>query len=170
MKNLIFVSVLAIFLVSCSQNKQVEVSQSNENQNTNIMSKDVFFSTTLEGDYDTILNRVVEAFANSKFGLINDIDFQAKLYEKLGEENVDLKRYRILGICNPAFAYKAIQAENKIGVMLPCKVIVRETNDNKVEVSSLNPGAIMGMLGNDELTKTGEEVGAILKQVIESLQ
>jgi uncharacterized protein (DUF302 family) len=100
------------------------------------------------------------------FGILTDIDVKTTLKKKL---NVDFKKYRILGACNPPFAYQALQAEDKIGTMLPCNVIVQENPDGNVEVSAIDPIASMQAVQNPNLGEVAEEVRAKLKKVIDGL-
>jgi uncharacterized protein (DUF302 family) len=95
------------------------------------------------------------------------IDIKEKFREKLG---VDFRKYKILGACNPAYAYKALQKEDKIGVMLPCNVIVQETAEGKTEVAAVDPVASMSAINNPELLNIAGEIQKKLKNVIEKLE
>jgi uncharacterized protein (DUF302 family) len=125
-----------------------------------------YFSKTLKTSYDEAIQRTTEALKTEGFGVISDISIHEKLKEKL---NVDFRRYRILGACNPAYAYKALQAEDKIGTMLPCNVIVQEFAPNRIEVSAVNPIASMMAIQNPDLKTIAEEITKKLQAVIESL-
>ncbi|HHO59249.1 MAG TPA: DUF302 domain-containing protein [Thiotrichales bacterium] len=125
-----------------------------------------YFSTLLDTDFDEAISRVTAKLAESGFGILTTIDVSATLKKKL---DADLKKYTILGACHPQSAYKAIQAEDKIGTMLPCNVLVRETDDGKVEVAAVDPVASMSAIENSTLGAIATEVQATLKQVIESL-
>jgi len=125
-----------------------------------------YFTTILNTDFDTAVSNVTEALKSVGFGVLSEINIHDKLKEKL---NVDFRKYRVLGACNPAFAYKALQAEDKIGTMLPCNVIVQEHEPNKIEVTAVDPVASMYAIENESLVATAQEVRAILKKVIESL-
>ena len=103
---------------------------------------------------------------NEGFGILTEIDVQATLKKKL---NVDFKRYKILGACNPPFAYEALKLEDKIGAMLPCNVIVQEQADGMVEVSAVDPMSSMGAVGNPALAVIAEQVQARLRKVLENL-
>lgn len=107
----------------------------------------MFFSKIRTGDFESVTEKVIAEFKNVGFGVIVEIDMDLALKEKLDE--VNMKPYKILGVCNPGFAYKALQAEPNIGVFLTCKVIVKQVDDNKVEVVSSNPGMLMQMLDNN---------------------
>lgn len=110
--------------------------------------------------------KVREALKNEGFGILTEIDVQATLKKKL---NVDFRKYVILGACNPPFAYQALQAEDKIGVMLPCNVIIQEMADNKIEVAAVDPIASMQAVGNTSLGAVAVEVQQKLKRVIDNL-
>ncbi len=116
--------------------------------------------------FDEAIAAVTEALKKEGFGVLTNIDMTSKLKEKIG---VTIPRYTILGACNPPLAHKALTVENKIGVMLPCNVIVRETPEGKVEVSSIDPMASMAAAGIPSLVPVAEEVSGKLKMVIESL-
>ena len=126
-----------------------------------------FYHTTFtDRSFDEAISAVTEALKEEGFGVLTNIDIAAKLKEKIG---VTMPRYTILGACNPPLAHKALSMENKIGVMLPCNVIVRETEDGPVEVSSIDPKASMAAAGNDSLISVAGEVSDKLKRVIDSL-
>ncbi len=90
------------------------------------------------------------------FGVITEIDMEAKLKEKL--DDVDLPPYRILGVCSPSFAYQTIQVEENIGLFLPCKTLIKDVGNGKIEVVMVNPSALMSMLEKEELKKIADEV------------
>ncbi len=94
-----------------------------------------YFGKTLEGNSDAVIERVREGLKEEGFGILTDIDMQAALKEKLG---VEYPRYRILGACNPPFAYEAVQTEARVGTMLPCHVVVRELEDGRTEVAAVD--------------------------------
>lgn len=125
--------------------------------------KDLFFTKQVKGSMEEAYQQVVEALKVEKFGVITEIDMAKTLNEKLG---VEMKPYKILGVCNPGFAYEAIQAEPNIGVFLPCKVVLRQLDENTIEVVSVNPEAMMKMLENERLDATAESVGKKLEKVI----
>ncbi|MCX6287630.1 MAG: DUF302 domain-containing protein [Bacteroidetes bacterium] len=127
---------------------------------------DYYFSKILTVSFDEAIQKTTDALKTEGFGVISDIDIQAKLNEKLG---VDFKKYRILGACNPGYAYKALQVEEKIGTMLPCNVIVIEQGDGKVEVAAVNPIASMMAIQNSILEPIAKEVTERLKKIIHSL-
>lgn len=125
-----------------------------------------YFNTTIAGDFDDVVQETIGALKKEGFGVLTEIDVKATLKKKL---DVDFKNYRILGACNPPFAFKALQAEDKIGTMLPCNVIVQETADSQVEVAAIDPVASMQAVGNPELGEIASEIQAKLKKVIDSL-
>jgi uncharacterized protein (DUF302 family) len=109
---------------------------------------------------------VIAALKTEGFGVLTQIDVTQTLKEKI---NVDFQKYRILGACNPAFAYKALQAEDKIGTMLPCNVIVQEKSDGSIEITSINPMISMQAVGNRALESIALEIQNKLHKVIDSL-
>lgn len=125
-----------------------------------------YFDKTLQGDFDAAIEKVTGELKKEGFGVLTEIDIKATMKKKL---DVDLPKYTILGACNPQYAYRALQAENKIGTMLPCNVIVQETPDGRVEVSAVNPLASMQAVENPELGALAEEVTEKLKRVIGNL-
>jgi len=124
-----------------------------------------YFSKTIYLDFDGAINKVTEELKKEGFGILTDIDVKATLKKKL---DVDFHQYRILGACNPPFAYQALQAEDKIGTMLPCNVIVQE-RDGKTEVSAIDPLASMQAVKNEALSSIAQEVRLKLRTVIEKL-
>src|SRR6056297_233534 len=123
-------------------------------------------STTFDGTFDDAITKVTEELKKEGFGILTEIDVKDTLRKKL---DVDFKKYKILGACNPSFAHKALQAEDKIGVMLPCNVIVEEHDDGKVEVSAVNPVASMQAISNEELQPIAEQIKTNLEKVIDHL-
>ena len=125
-----------------------------------------YFNRTLNTSFDEAVARVVTELKNQGFGVLTEIDVSEALKKKL---DVDFKKYRILGACNPSFAYQALQLEDKIGTMLPCNVIVQETSAGVVEVAAIDPIASMQAIDNPKLRSVAEQVQAMLKKVIETL-
>ena len=125
-----------------------------------------YIARTVAGPFETVVADVVERLKAQGFGVLSDIDVQATLKAKLG---ADMPPYRILGACNPSFAHQALQIEDKLGVLLPCNVIVRETADRRVEVASVDPVVSMDRTGNAALASTAEEVRRRLASVIEAV-
>jgi uncharacterized protein (DUF302 family) len=125
-----------------------------------------YFSKILNTTFDEAVNRVTEELKNEGFGVLTEVDVKATLKKKL---DVDFRNYRILGACNPPFAYRALEAEDKIGLMLPCNVIVQEKEGGEVEVSTIDPIASMRAIDNPALRSVAEEVREKLKRVIDNL-
>jgi uncharacterized protein (DUF302 family) len=124
------------------------------------------FSTLLAISFDEAVLSVTEELKKEGFGILTEINVTSTLKKKL---NVDFRKYRILCACNPPFAYRALQAEPKIGLMLPCNVIVQELDDGKIEVSAVDPLASMQAIHNKDLQAIAEEIQLKLKKVIEQL-
>ena len=114
-----------------------------------------YISRTVSKPFETVVAEVIARLKEQEFGVLTDIDVQATVKSKIG---ADMPRYRILGACNPRFAHEALQIEDKLGVLLPCNVIVRETPDHQVEVASVDPVATMERTENPALRSTAEEV------------
>ncbi len=124
------------------------------------------FSKIVAMPFDQAIETVTEELKKRGFGVLTTIDVKETLKKKL---DVDFRRYTILGACNPQFAYQALQAEDKIGAMLPCNVIVQESPDGKVEVSAVDPVASMQAIDNAQLGAIAGQVRERLQQVIETL-
>ncbi|KAA9040951.1 DUF302 domain-containing protein [Ginsengibacter hankyongi] len=125
-----------------------------------------YFSRTVPASFDDAVKNVTEALKTEGFGILTEIDMKATLKKKL---DVDFYNYKILGACNPPFAYKALQAEDKIGTMLPCNVIVQEKDAGVVEIAIIDPVASMTAIENDELHEIAAEIGARLRRVIDKI-
>jgi uncharacterized protein (DUF302 family) len=125
-----------------------------------------YFSKTIHASFEEAIVRATEALKKEGFGVLTEIKIHEKLKEKLG---VDFQRYTILGACNPAFAYKALQAENKIGTMLPCNVIVQELGNGEIEIAAVNPIESMKAIQNPDLGTVASQVTEMLKRVVEVL-
>ncbi len=125
-----------------------------------------YFSTIVKDDFDATISKITEALRNEGFGIITTIDIQSALKEKIG---VDFRKYQILGACNPTFAYKALQAEEKVGVMLPCNVVVIDKENGTTEVAAVHPMASMMAIQNPALHPLAEEIAEKLRRVIEKL-
>jgi len=124
------------------------------------------FSKTIDRPFDKAIEDVTAALQSEGFGVLTTIDVKATLKKKL---DVDFKPYTILGACNPNYAYQALQAEDKIGTMLPCNVIVQQTGDGKVEISAVDPIASMAAIENPNLGEIAKTVQALLKKVIDKV-
>jgi uncharacterized protein (DUF302 family) len=123
------------------------------------------FSKTVRTSFDDAVNRTIEELKEEGFGILTEIDVRDTLKKKL---DVDFRKYKILGACNPPFAHQALQVEDKIGTMLPCNVIVQEKSQG-VEVSAVDPVASMQAIDNPGLAAIAQQVQAKLKKVIDSL-
>ncbi len=125
-----------------------------------------YFSKIINSDFDAVIENVNSELQKEGFGVLADINIQGALKNKLG---VDFRKYRVLGACNPPFALKALEAEDKIGTMLPCNVVVQETADGHVEVAAINPLQSMISVGNKQLNDIAIKIGIKLQKVIEAL-
>ena len=119
--------------------------------------------TRFDGSYDEALAAVVEALKSEGFGVLTEIDVRETLKKKLG---VDFRHYKILGACNPPFAHRALEADLDVGLMLPCNVIVYETDDGGVQVSAIDPMATLAAQGQPALAEIAREVSEKLARVI----
>lgn len=113
--------------------------------------------------YEQALIKVQEELQKEGFGILTEIDVQATLKKKM---DVNFRKYKILGACNPGFAHQALQVESRIGTMLPCNVIVQEREDGSIEVSAINPLASMKAVANPQLEKIANQVAAKLEGVV----
>lgn len=125
------------------------------------------FTTTLEGDFDAAVAKVTEALKAEGFGVLTEIDVKATLKAKL---DIDKRPYKILGACNPKLANQAIDAEPDIGLLLPCNVVVREAEDGSIVVGFMDPAAVLGLVGREELQSLGSEVRSKMERVRDALQ
>ena len=125
-----------------------------------------YINTKIKMSFSDAIEKVTEELKKEGFGILTEIDVKATMKKKL---NVDFYNYKILGACNPAFAYKALTAEDKIGTMLPCNVIVQEKNPGEIEISAVDPAASMMAVDNRDLARLASQVQEKLKKVIESL-
>lgn len=125
-----------------------------------------YFEKTTDYAFEEAVEKVTEELKKEGFGVLTEIDVQATLKKKL---DVDFRKYQILGACNPPFAHKALQAENKIGAMLPCNVIVQELDNGKTEVAAVDPVASMQAVQNEQLSGIANEIRSKLEKVIHSL-
>ena len=117
-------------------------------------------------DFKDMDAKVREELKKEGFGVITEIDIKKTLKEKI---DVDFRNYTILGACNPAFAYKALQAEDKIGILLPCNVVIQETKNGEIEVLAFDPASVMMNMDNPELDNLSTEVREKLTRVLENL-
>ncbi len=125
-----------------------------------------YISKTIKGDFNQVIEKVTEELKKEGFGVLTTIDMKATLKNKL---NVDFHNYQILGACNPPNAYKALLAEDKIGLMLPCNVIVQEKEAGQIEVSAVDPVVSMMGVKNEGLEPVAVEVRDMLRKVMDGL-
>ena len=125
-----------------------------------------YFNKIVDITFDEAITKVTDELKKEGFGVLTEIDVAATLKKKI---NVDFRQYRILGACNPDFAHKALLAEDKIGTMLPCNIVVQETPDGKIEVAAIDPIASMQGVGNQNLGEIASTVQTKLKQVIANI-
>jgi uncharacterized protein (DUF302 family) len=126
---------------------------------------DYYFSKRLDLPFSEALIRVTETLKKEGFGILTEIDVKVTLKKKL---DIDFREYRILGACNPPFAYQALELEDKIGTMMPCNVILQETEDGGVEVSAVDPVASMAAVDNPRLADVALVIRSKLRAVVEN--
>ncbi|MFB6165861.1 MAG: DUF302 domain-containing protein [Haloarculaceae archaeon] len=122
--------------------------------------------TTVAGEFDDVVDATIDALSEEGFGVLCDIDVQATLEEKLGEE---FRQYRILGACNPPLAHEGLTEELDLGALLPCNVVVYEADDGSITVSAVDPEQLVGVTGNDALDEIGTEVHDRFERVLDAV-
>ena len=125
-----------------------------------------YIAKTVTGGFPTIVERVIEALKAEGFGVLTEIDVKATMKKKL---DIDFRDYRILGACNPPLAHEALTADDKIGTMLPCNVIVQDLGGGQIEVAAINPAVSMEHVGNPTLKAIAESVTSKLRRVIAAI-
>jgi uncharacterized protein (DUF302 family) len=125
-----------------------------------------YFSKFVDYSFDEAIEKITAGLKEVGFGILTEIDVKATLKNKI---DVDFRPYKILGACNPKFAHKALTAEDKIGVLLPCNVIVQETEDGKVEVAIMNPMEAMSVVKNENLREIAGEVNSLLETALKNI-
>jgi len=125
-----------------------------------------YFSKIVKGSFENVLERTTASLKEEGFGILTEIDVKETLKKKL---DVDFHKYRILGACNPPFAYKALQIDSKIGTMLPCNVIVQEKGEGEVEVAAIDPVASMQAIDNPGLSEIAGQVQKKLENLVRRL-
>ena len=125
-----------------------------------------YFDKTVDMSFDEAIAKVTEELKKEGFGVLTEIDVKAALKKKI---NVDFRKYRILGACNPSYAHKALLSEDKIGTMLPCNVVVQEREDGKVEVAAIDPVASMQSVENESLGEVATKIQSKLSRVIDNM-
>ena len=126
-----------------------------------------YFNTKLSEDFESVKKKVVDELQKEGFGVLTEIDVQATFKKKL---DVDFRKYQILGACSPSFAHKALTAEDKVGTMLPCNVILQELEDGQIEVAAVNPTASMQAIENKELANIASVISDKLQKIIAALK
>ena len=125
-----------------------------------------YFSKIIDASFEEVLTKVADELKKEGFGILTEIDVRETLKKKL---DVNFRKYKILGACNPPFAYEALQVEDNIGVLLPCNVVVQELPDGKVEVAAIDPVQSMQAVGNPALKVVAEKVQVKLRNVINNI-
>jgi uncharacterized protein (DUF302 family) len=128
--------------------------------------KEYSFSTVLNTSYEDAISKVTDALKEEGFGVLTEIDVKSTLKKKL---DVDFRKYVILGACNPPYAHRTLLTDLDVGLLLPCNVIVYETDDKKAYVSALNPVSALEVIKSQELRKIAAEVSEKLKRVVEKV-
>lgn len=126
-----------------------------------------YFSKKVDLSFTEATTKLKDVLKEQGFGVMTELDMHEKLAEKL--ENVEMKPYKILGFCNPKFAYQTVQEEENVGLFLPCKVLVKEIDDNSSEIVMVNPSYVMQMLNNEELVNIADEVTERFKTALKNL-
>jgi len=126
-----------------------------------------YMSKKIKRSFEEAVQLVIEGLKAEGFGVVSEINMNEKLKEKLG---IDFRKYKILGACNPSYAYEALLEEDKIGVILPCNVIIQELSEGVIEVAAVNPVASMSSIDNSKLMKIALNVQHQLKSVIDKLK
>lgn len=125
-----------------------------------------YIEKKLNTDFESAISKTKEALQKESFGVLSEIDIHKKLKEKL---DVDFRKYKILGACNPPLAHQALQKEDKIGTMLPCNVIIQQLDDNQVQIAAVDPFASMQAVENEELNEIAKTVKGKLENVISNI-
>jgi uncharacterized protein (DUF302 family) len=125
--------------------------------------KEYAFSVVLDTTYEDAISKATEALKEEGFGVLTEIDVKATLKKKL---DVDFRKYVILGACNPPYAYQTLQTDLDVGLLLPCNVIVYETDDKKAYVSAINPVSALEVIKSKELEKIAKKISEKLKKVV----
>ncbi len=130
------------------------------------MSTAYGFGKKVAADFPAAIDKVTEELQKEGFGVLSDINVAATLKKKLDK---DMPPYRILGACNPHVAHQAVSAEPDIGLLLPCNVLVREDDEGQVHVSFMDPGAVLGLVGNDDIAPLAGQVREKLERVLAAI-
>jgi uncharacterized protein (DUF302 family) len=125
-----------------------------------------YFSKVIATTFDEAIKRVTEELKKEGFGILTEIDVKDTLKKKL---DVDFKKYKILGACNPPFAFKALTTDERVGLLLPCNVVIQEMIGDKIEVTAIDPVSMLEIMDNPELEPIAKEIRGKLERAIESL-
>ncbi|MCZ7601838.1 MAG: DUF302 domain-containing protein [Melioribacteraceae bacterium] len=125
-----------------------------------------YFAKTVDLSFDEAIQKATDELKKVGFGILTEIDVKETLKKKI---DVDFRKYKILGACNPHFAHKALSTEDKIGVLLPCNVIVQESEDGKVEVAIMNPAEAMSVVKNEKLEPIASDVNKLLETALQNI-
>jgi uncharacterized protein (DUF302 family) len=125
-----------------------------------------YIAKIVSGDFSAVVERVIDSLKSEGFGVLTDIDVKATMKKKL---DLDFREYRILGACNPPLAHQALSADDKIGTMLPCNVIVQDLGGGQIEVAAVDPAISMMQVGNPTLKTIAESVTGKLRRVIAAI-
>jgi len=125
-----------------------------------------FISKILSTTFESAIQEVTEKLKEEGFGVLTEIDIKETLKNKI---DIDFRKYKILGACNPPNAYKALLSEPYIGLLLPCNIVIQETDDGKIDVSAVNPKSSMQAVNNPDLKNIAQEISEKLEKVIKSL-
>jgi uncharacterized protein (DUF302 family) len=125
---------------------------------------DYYLQKQVDAPFDQAVEKITEALKTEGFGIITEIDMKATLKKKL---DVDFKNYKVLGACNPKFAYEALQTEEQIGIMLPCNVTVVEQEGGKTDISIVNPEIMVGPIPNPKLEPFAQRVKEMMVRALE---
>ena len=125
-----------------------------------------YIAKTVSGEFTAVVERVIESLKTEGFGVLTEIDVKATMKKKL---DLDFRNYRILGACNPPLAHQALSADDKIGTMLPCNVIVQDLGGGQIEVAAINPAISMEHVGNPTLKTIAESVTSKLRRVFDAI-
>jgi uncharacterized protein (DUF302 family) len=128
--------------------------------------KEYAFTAVLNTSYEDAISKITDALKEEGFGVLTEIDVKATLKKKLG---LDFRKYVILGACNPPYAHRTLQADLDVGLLLPCNVIVYETDDKKAYISAINPISALEVIKNEKLRNIAQEVSEKLKRVVDKV-
>lgn len=130
-------------------------------------SENYFFTKTVKGSFEEITEKVIDELTEQGFGIVTEVDLENRIKDKLGD--VEIKPYKILGPCIAEYAYEAYKLEDNIGLFLPCKVLIKDVGNNKIEVVMINPERLLNILENKELEKIAKHVKTKYLTILENL-